>query len=136
MRTSFCILAATLVGLPISLSAQEHSYGKELFGQYCATCHGTDASGNGPLTEIMLEKPSDLTQLASSNQANPGEFPMLKVIHIIDGRTGLRGHGGSMPPYGEVFMAQELEDRELVGAVLETRGRILSLALYLESLQN
>ena len=57
------------------------------------------------------------------------------MIHIIDGRSGLRAHGGSMPTYGDVFMAETVDEMERMGAVLETRGRVLSLALYLESLQ-
>ena len=81
----------------------------------------------------MLEKPSDLRKLAQENPANAGEFPMLRVIHIIDGRSGLRAHGGSMPTYGAVFMAETVNELEQMGAVLETRGRILSLAMYLGS---
>ena len=49
---AFCIPAASL--------AQDAGIGKSLFNQYCATCHGVDGGGAGPLTEIMLEKPADL----------------------------------------------------------------------------
>lgn len=133
---SWMILAAGLVlSVPAMSLAQDASVGAALFNQYCATCHGTDARGEGPLTEIMLEKPSDLRKLAANNPANAGEFPMLRVIHVIDGRTGLRAHGGSMPTYGQVFMAETEDEMEQMGAVLETRGRILSLAIYLESIQ-
>ena len=83
----------------------------------------------------MLEKPSDLTKLAANNPADKGVFPMLRILHIIDGRTGLRAHGGPMPTYGQIFMSQTEDEMETMGAVLETRGRILSLAMYLESIQ-
>ena len=118
-----------------SAVAQSADIGQELYSQYCATCHGSDGSGAGPLTEIMLEKPSDLTTLSAMNPSNKGEFPMLKVLHIIDGRTGLRGHGGPMPTYGAIFQSDMAEQMGDLGAVIETRGRILSLALYLESIQ-
>jgi mono/diheme cytochrome c family protein len=115
--------------------AQDAGIGESIYNQYCATCHGADGGGGGPLTELMLEKPADLRLLAANNEASPGEFPMLRVIHIIDGRTGVRAHGGSMPTYGDVFTAEAEATRERMGAVLETRGRILSLAMYLETIQ-
>ena len=129
------VMSVALALTPMIGSAQDAGVGQSLYNQYCSTCHGTDGGGSGPLTEIMLEKPSDLRKLAAENPADAGVFPMLKVLHIIDGRTGLRAHGGSMPTYGEVFMADSLDEREEMGAVLETRGRILSLAMYLESIQ-
>ena len=116
-------------------AAQDTDVGEALYTQYCATCHGTDGGGEGPLTEIMLDKPSDLKLLAENNVQAPGEFPMLHVIHVIDGRTGIRAHGGPMPTYGDIFTAGAEASRMEYGAVLEARGRILSLALYLESIQ-
>lgn len=135
MRTFVLPLAAALCLPSLAALAQDASLGKDLYDQYCATCHGTSGAGDGPLTELMTEKPADLRKLAAENEANPGEFPMLRVIHVIDGRTGVRAHGGPMPTYGSVFMAQSVDEREEMGAVLETRGRILSLAMYLESIQ-
>lgn len=135
MRHLKFLIPALAASLAAPAMAQSPDVGKEIYDQYCATCHGADGTGGGPLTEIMLDKPTDLTRMAADNPAEPGSFPMLKVIHIIDGRTGLRAHGGPMPTYGDIFMTEEVADREKVGAVLETRGRILSLAMYLESLQ-
>ena len=60
---------------------------------------------------------------------------MLHVIHVIDGRTGQRGHGSVMPIWGEIFSDEAARTTGLYGSVLETRGRILSLALFLESIQ-
>ncbi|MDJ0638652.1 MAG: c-type cytochrome [Paracoccaceae bacterium] len=132
-------LMITAIGLALTVpavaSAQDVTIGAALFNQYCSTCHGADARGEGPLTEIMLEKPSDLRKLAAENPAEPGVFPMLRVIHVIDGRTGLRAHGGSMPTYGQLFMAETEDEMEEMGAILETRGRVLSLARYLEDIQ-
>ena len=136
MKRTFSAMAALCLISPVAGWAQDAGIGQSLYNQYCSTCHGADGGGAGPLTEIMLEKPSDLRQLAAENPADPGVFPMLRVIHVIDGRTGLRAHGGSMPTYGEVFMAETIDERENIGAVLETRGRVLSLAMYLESIQN
>lgn len=120
MRYPKILLSVLALCVPAASNAQDAGIGQSLFNQYCATCHGVDGGGAGPLTEIMLEKPSDLRKLAANNAASEGEFPMLKVIHIIDGRTGLRAHGGSMPTYGSVFMSEAIDEREQIGAVLET----------------
>ena len=125
-------LAAVVALCATGALAQDEAFGKALYDQYCATCHGASAAGDGPLTEFITDKVPDLTGLA---QRNDGDFPMLKVIHIIDGRTGLRGHGGPMPTYGSIFMHESLADIGINASVLETRGRIMSLAMYLESLQ-
>jgi hypothetical protein len=60
---------------------------------------------------------------------------MLRVIHTIDGRTGIRAHGGPMPVYGSMFSSQAASEGMGYGSVVETRGRILSIALYLEGIQ-
>ncbi len=114
-----------------TLPAVADDLGEAAFGQYCATCHGASATGDGPLGELMTVNIPDLTQLAANND---GEFPMLKVIHTIDGRTGLRAHGGPMPVYGSLFKDDAMEAGTFASEV-ETRGRILSIAYYLEGLQ-
>ncbi|WP_253913330.1 cytochrome c [Pseudoruegeria sp. HB172150] len=134
------IIAATaMLGIALGTTAakaEDAGYGAALYAQHCATCHGEAGKGDGPLTELLTEKVPDLTALAAGNE---GAFPMLDVIHIIDGRTGLRGHGGPMPTFGDVFMANLADESTPmtgdISDVLETRGRILSLALYLESIQ-
>ena len=129
------VMSFALALTPVIASAQDAGIGQSLYNQYCSTCHGVTGDGKGPLTEFITEMPTDLRKMAAENPAEPGVFPMLKVLHIIDGRTGLRAHGGSMPTFGAVFMADALDEKEEMGAVLETRGRILSLAMYLESIQ-
>lgn len=123
-------LAAGMLAISGSLAFAQDDVGAANYRQYCATCHGASGIGDGPLTELMTTKVSDLTQLSANND---GEFPMLKVIHVIDGRTGLRGHGGPMPVYGALF--EEEAGDAMFGAVIHSRAKILSLAYYLESIQ-
>ena len=122
-------IAATMT-LSVPAVAQDMDIGERHFGQYCSTCHGLDAKGGGDLAEMMTTDVPDLTKLSAGNH---GVFPMLKVIHIVDGRTGLRGHGGPMPVYGALF------DEEIsagpYGAPIYTRGKILSIAYFLERVQ-
>lgn len=121
--------AAAALALP-ALAEDDMGPGELYYTQYCATCHGMEGAGDGPLTELMTTKVTDLSMLAENNE---GEFPMLHVIHVIDGRTGLRSHGGPMPVYGALF--DEESDAGEFGSALYTRGKILSIAYYIEGLQ-
>ena len=98
----------------------------------CAACHGATGIGDGPLADLMTVPVPDLTQLSAMND---GEFPMLDVIMYIDGRQEIRGHGYPMPIWGDRFAA-DAGDIGAYGTELEVRGRILSLAYFLESIQN
>ncbi|WP_425092061.1 c-type cytochrome [Tropicimonas sp. S265A] len=125
-------LTAMILALASPVLAQEPDPGRETYTTYCAACHGLEAQGDGAMSEIISMPIPDLTQLSANND---GMFPMLEVIHIIDGRTGLRGHGGPMPVYGALF-DQEAANPGPYGAPLYTRGKILSLVYYLEAMQN
>ena len=64
----------------------------------CATCHGADGKGNGPLGAKLRTKPADLTTLAKRNN---GVFSSDALYKMIDGREATRTHGGvEMPIWG------------------------------------
>ena len=131
-KVTTILLAASVSVLCVPAFAEGSDEGQALYEQFCTACHGTMAKGAGEIAELLTLVPPDLTKLSASND---GEFPMLGVIHTIDGRTGVRAHGGPMPIYGAIFSAESAAKGSGYGSVLETRGRILSLALYLESIQ-
>lgn len=111
--------------------AQEYkqaSTGGEVFKQYCASCHGTTARGDGPVASAMSRKPANLTEIA---KRNGGTFPSELVFKTIDGRQPVRGHGGpDMPVWGDALSrSREAGDAERVKAVIK------SLVDYLESIQ-
>lgn len=120
------VLASALSATTVA--AQDADVGAGLYADYCAACHGAAGKGDGDMANVMTIPSPDLTTLAANNG---GVFPMLQVIHIIDGRTGVRAHGGAMPIFGRSFAS----DGDGYGGVLESRGRILSLAMYIESMQ-
>src|SRR5215470_13260272 len=65
--------------------------GVALFGTYCASCHGRDGHGDGPVAESLKTRPPNLTQLA---KLNGGMFPAERTRRVIDGReVGVRAHG-------------------------------------------
>lgn len=125
-----CVLAGALVAAGAAV-AQDAEHGKPYYDQYCATCHGAAGLGDGPLAEMILNKVPDLTGLSA---ANDGKFPMLDVIHVIDGRKEVRGHGVPMPIYGGLFAA-ETHSADPDAQMINSLGKILSIAYYLESLQ-
>jgi len=101
--------------------------GKDSFEAYCATCHGADARGNGPVASALKRTPPDLTILASRNRE---VFPRDRVSAVLTGagRT-VSAHGNTeMPIWGPLFRAFESDAR--------VRVRIDNLINYLESVQS
>lgn len=75
--------------------------GSALFRSYCASCHGAQGKGDGPLAANLRVAPSDLTRLAKRNH---GKFDPEKVRRAVDGRSPKEIHGGSdMPVWGDAF---------------------------------
>ena len=128
-RFSFVLAVVTFVCvLPGGSSAQQT--GKAMFERYCSSCHGTDAKGDGPLANLLITKPADLTQLAKQNG---GTFPGVKVMRAIDGRDEVRAHGTSdMPVWGERFKAESppVQTRETA-----VRGTAQEIVQYIQSIQ-
>lgn len=118
--------------LQSSVLADEVELGARLYQESCSGCHGASGKGGGELSQLLSIQTPALTGLTA---ANDGKFPMLDVIHIIDGRSGVRAHGGPMPIYGSLYSASSVTAGSDYGSVIEVRGRILSLAMYLEAIQ-
>jgi mono/diheme cytochrome c family protein len=128
---AFYALAVTALCLSAT-SAMPDEIGQQEYMNYCASCHGVTAKGDGEVAQFLNVPTPALTKLA---QQNNGEFPLLKIIHIIDGRTGLGPHGTLMPVWGDRFKATSESLMGEYGAEIFIRGKILSLATYLESIQ-
>lgn len=100
--------------------------GAEDFRRYCASCHGTDARGQGPVAPFLVRKPPDLSLLAARNG---GEFPTDQVYFVIDGRGEVAAHGTrEMPVWGEQFGNEDVTEAA-------KRERILNIITYLQSVQ-
>jgi mono/diheme cytochrome c family protein len=101
--------------------------GQELYKAYCATCHGRDGKGNGPIASSLRIAPADLTRISARNG---GTFPFLQVQKIISGEAQSPSTHGTreMPVWGPIF-SEVSWDQDL------GRVRIYSLAMYIESIQ-
>ena len=130
------ILAATgVLGATAVLAQepnQEFMVGREEFLSACAACHGEAADGNGEIATMFKDRVPDLTGIAKRND---GVFPMLKVIQAIDGRAVIRGHVNPMPVFGNRYRKEATGGNAIFGAEAIARGRVLELALYLQSIQ-
>jgi mono/diheme cytochrome c family protein len=74
--------------------------GAEIYRNYCFSCHGPGARGQGPFTFALRVVPPNLTTLA---QRNGGPFPREQVRRVVEG-VGLRSHGDrDMPVYGSLL---------------------------------
>ncbi|HEX4209533.1 MAG TPA: hypothetical protein VHY56_04005 [Candidatus Binataceae bacterium] len=79
--------------------------GKLQFRQYCAQCHGMDATGDGPVARALKKKPANLTMLSKNNG---GVFPEQEVRSFIDGTKTAESHGTrEMPIWGYAFMSRQ-----------------------------
>ncbi len=100
--------------------------GQDLFKSYCASCHGLDAKGHGPMAASLKIPPSDLRRISLRNH---DVFPMMRVEKIIAGEELPAGHGSSeMPVWGPIF-SRVTTDVDL------GRVRIDNLARYLRDIQ-
>ena len=96
--------------------------GKQIYRQYCASCHGVDGKGHGPASVALKHGAPDLTLLAKKNG---GKFPFERVKDIIEGKeNGPSAHGDrEMPVWGPVFheVESDMDFGELrVDAVAKT----------------
>ena len=64
--------------------------GKTLYEGLCASCHGADARGEGPVAEDLTVPMPDLTLLT---ERNGGKFPLARVEAVIYGPDTLEIHG-------------------------------------------
>jgi len=99
---AFALLAAlTLVAASPVRADDQQVGGNAIFKTYCASCHGKEARGDGPLSRNLRISPADLTRIAKRNK---GEFDEDRIHRIIDGREPVKGHGDSdMPIWGDAF---------------------------------
>jgi len=125
------VLALGIVVCAVSVAPAlraQTAQGQIYFEQYCVTCHGTSARGDGPLARSLRVRPADLTQLAIRND---GTFPAERVQKSIDGRarTGAPSHT-DMPVWADIFA--KMSDSQ---GPEDVDSKINALVKYVEKLQ-
>lgn len=123
---------ALICAAPLTALAQDISTGATLYQRHCATCHGVDADGKGPMRPALLLQPPSLLDLAARND---GTFPIIRVVSRIDGRDPLVSHGSPMPVYGWYFEGEDTAIKAETGQPILTSQPIVDLMAYLQSIQ-
>jgi mono/diheme cytochrome c family protein len=106
------------------------SSGSQLFKRYCASCHGGNGQGDGPVAPFFKLLPPDLTLMS---RRSGGTFPAERARRIIDGREITLPHGSrEMPVWG--FEFQMISDQP-AAARAATDAAIVRLVEHLRSIQ-
>jgi len=133
----FTIVVAIAVAVPAVIQGRQVAipslvipslYGRDLYAFYCASCHGRDAKGEGPVSPALKAAPPDLTRIAIGNG---GVFPRARIEAIVSGRADppLPVHGTrEMPVWGPIFDGLDRNESA-------NRARIASIVDYLDSIQ-
>ncbi len=100
----WAIALALSLGFSTASLAAEGNNGKQMYLQYCSSCHGKEGKGDGIVSRDLKVRVPDLSGLAKKNQ---GVYPLDDVMATIDGRRLVRGHGErNMPVWGESFHSE------------------------------
>jgi len=100
--------------------------GKDMFGAYCASCHGLDGKGAGPAASALKVAPADLTALARHNS---GKYPAMQVLNILKEGTNAAHGSKDMPVWGPILSSITPSGKPLV------QLRMTNLTSYIETLQ-
>ena len=105
--------------------------GRADFVRACASCHGVDGRGAGPVAAALRTPPGDLTALT---QRTGGSFPRERVIRVLTGDLVVTAHGSrEMPVWSERFAPSDFA--ATAAAAIYARWWLETLASYLESIQ-
>ncbi len=113
------------VTIPVTKTASVS--GKQMYGSYCASCHGVDGKGDGPVGLMLKNPPADLTVLSRNNG---GKYPAARVVSVLQFGAKIPSHGtAEMPVWGPVLGKMDQTNS------LDRPLRISNLSRYLETIQ-
>ena len=110
---------------------QQIAEGKRAYLRTCASCHGTDGRGDGPVAPTLRVRPTDLTRLASRHG---GTFPRAHVEDVVTGASPITAHGTSDMPVWRITFGPTSSGAAATAA-LRRRRWLNGLVDYLETIQ-
>src|SRR5271166_5933035 len=128
---SIIALAAVLFAAQTALAAgNDVADGHRYFVRYCASCHGTEGLGDGPVAKSLATPPANLRMLGDKYGM---PLPAHRIAELIDGRETARAHGShAMPVWGEKLYEMGQGERSEYG-IGEVIGKIIA---YLNTIQD
>ena len=127
---AMAVVAVLWPGAP--LYAQDFSgyTGAGLYARFCASCHGAQGRGDGPVAATLKVEVPELTRLTRAGKP----FPAERVRRIVDGREILAAHGARRKPvWGSEFATATASEPD-AGAV-QAAAQIDRLVEFLRALQ-
>ena len=122
---SYAEQSSAKVTIPVTRTSAWN--GKQMYGNYCAPCHGADGRGQGPVATALKTPPVDLSVLSRNNR---GKFPDAHIVTVLQNGTEVSAHGSAeMPVWGPILGKMNQtnpQDRML---------RVSNLSRYLETMQ-
>jgi mono/diheme cytochrome c family protein len=113
---------------PVFAASKQAARGRSLYLEYCASCHGVAAEGDGPVARSLTTPPANLRRLAE-RFGNP--LPEDRIARYIDGRAEVKAHGPrDMPVWGTRFYYKSGANERRV------QQWIAELVAYLQSIQS
>jgi mono/diheme cytochrome c family protein len=126
----FALCAALFVSQSALAAGDDVSDGHRYFVRYCASCHGTDGLGDGPVAKSLVTPPANLRKLGDKYGM---PLPAPRIAEVIDGRNTARAHGShEMPVWGEKLYTLGAGERGEYG-IGEVIGKIIA---YLNTIQD
>jgi mono/diheme cytochrome c family protein len=129
LAAAVCIAATSLSACGQS-NGQAQPSGAQLYANNCASCHGAQGEGDGPVAAVMKVAVPNLRNL---NLRNNGEFPADAVRAYVDGRNLPTAHGDRyMPIWGNEFGYGEKSGEAAENVIAQ---RIDAIVEYVRTLQ-
>jgi mono/diheme cytochrome c family protein len=126
MSSILCLI----LGIAAETRAANVAEGRAYYLRYCASCHGQNADGLGPVAPALKVHPPDLRRL-SERYGTP--LPAKRLEQYIDGREMVAVHGSrTMPVWGRRF--EEAWTAKRAGEP-EMKDQISRIVEYLDSIQ-
>ena len=108
----------------------QQTSGPQMYTNYCASCHGSNATGNGPAAPALRFPPTDLTTLSKNNG---GVFPSAHIVTVLQFGVESPAHGSAnMPVWGGLMLSLHSGNSN---PDMLVRQRIANLTAYLKKLQ-
>ena len=104
--------------------------GPAIYQEHCASCHGVNGKGDGPVAAALTVPASDLTTIA---RRAGGAFPAERVARMVTYGGNVPAHGTqTMPVWGKVFSTEAGGGRR---GAQRSRRAVMQLMRYLASIQ-
>lgn len=101
--------------------------GAYLYRTFCASCHGDTGRGDGPVADLAVRRPANLTTLALRHG---GVYPRAAVRATLDGTSAVEGHAGpGTPDWAESLRRSARGDERAV------QQQIDAIVAHVETLQ-